>query len=179
MKYNFDYITNYIMEYDPGVPKSIIWGALVTVCGIIILLSFTSTNGKIFIKNTAWSLFIGYLFLMTCATILFRETSETMRYSLCPFVSYTELYDKLLAQLILNVGMFVPIGFLLGVTVKKMNTLKILEIGCLLSLTIEIIQLVSRRGVFNVDDIIHNTLGCVIGYGVFRLCNSILTAYTK
>ena len=179
MKYNFEYIANYIMEYDPGVPKSIIMGVFTAVCIIIIVLSFISTTGRVFIKNAAWCLFFGYLFLMISATILFRETSETMRYSLYPFLSYTQLYDKLLAQLILNLGMFVPIGYLLGVTTEKMNTIKIIGIGCLLSLTIEIIQLFSRRGVFNVDDVIHNSIGCAIGYGIYRLCSFLWTACIK
>ena len=179
MKYNFEYITNYVTEYDPGVPKTIILGVLTVVCGIIIVQSLTSSNGRAFIKNAAWCILIGYVFLTICATVLFRETSETMRYSFYPFRSYTQLYDKLLAQIILNVAMLIPIGYLGGVAIKKMNTTKILAFGCLLSLTIEIIQLFSRRGVFNIDDVIHNTLGCAIGYGAFRLCNTILTSYTR
>lgn len=177
MKYNFEYITNYIMEYDPGVPKTIILGVLTIVCGIIILLSITSTNGKVFVKNAAWCLLIGYLFITVCATILFRETAETMRYSFYPFMRYTQLYDKLLAQLLLNMAMFVPIGYLIGVAIKEMNTTKIFATGCLLSLTIEIIQLFSKRGVFNIDDIIHNTLGCAIGYGIYRICSFLRAAY--
>ena len=114
-----------------------------------------------------------------CATILFREVSENIRYSFIPFLSFTQLYNKLLAEILLNVAMFVPIGYLLGLAKKRMTFVIILKIGCILSLTIEIIQLVSRRGVFNIDDIIHNTLGCAIGYGAFRLCNTILTSYTR
>lgn len=171
MKYDFDYIANYIMEYDSGVPKSIIWWVFATVCGIIIVLSYTFKSRKYFIRNAAWCLLIGYVFLITCATILFRETSETIRYSMYPFWGYTQLYNKLIAQSILNVGMFVPIGYLLGVVIKQLDFIKILGIGCLLSLTIEITQLLSRRGVCNIDDVIHNTLGCIIGYGIFRLCS--------
>jgi glycopeptide antibiotics resistance protein len=49
-----------------------------------------------------------------------------------------------------------------------------MEIGCLLSAAIEILQLLTRRGVCNIDDVIHNTIGCAIGYGIFRLCNTLL-----
>lgn len=170
MNYDFEYITNYIMEYDTGVPNTVILGVLATVCGIIIILSLTSANGKVFIKNAAWCLLIGYLFLTMCATILFREVSENIRYSFIPFLSYTQLYNKLLAEILLNVAMFVPIGYLLGLAKKRMTFVIILKIGCILSLTIEIIQLVSRRGVFNIDDIIHNVLGCVMGFFCFVIC---------
>jgi glycopeptide antibiotics resistance protein len=39
--------------------------------------------------------------------------------------------------------------------------------GSLLSSSIEVIQLISHRGLFEFDDIIHNTLGTVIGIGMF------------
>lgn len=174
MKFNFNYITNYIIEYDTGVPKTIILGVLIAICGTLIVLSLISANGKVFIKNSAWCLLVGYLFLTISATIIFREVSETYRYSLYPFWNYTDLYNEMLAQIILNVVMFIPIGFLIGVAKENMNTLKILRIGCLLSLTIEIIQLISRRGVFNIDDIIHNTLGCFIGFSCFVLCYKLI-----
>lgn len=165
------------MEYDTGVPETVILGTLTIVCVSLIILSIISANGKTFFRDSSWCLLIGYIILMLCATIVFREKSESMRYSLCPFKSYMQLYDKLLAQLILNVAMFMPIGFLTGV-IKKANTIQVLGIGCLLSFFIEIIQLLSKRGVFNIDDVIHNTLGCAIGYAAFRLCNSILKVFT-
>ena len=179
MNFNFDYITNYIIEYDTGVPNTIIMGILVIIFVTMIVLSLISANGKVFIRNSAWCMLIGYLFLTICATIIYREVSETYRCSFYPFLNYTELYDEMLAQIILNVVMFIPIGFLLGIAVRNTNTLKVLGIGCMLSLTIEIIQLVSRRGVFNIDDVIHNTLGCAIGFGIFKLGCALRTAYIK
>jgi glycopeptide antibiotics resistance protein len=80
---------------------------------------------------------------------------------------------NIIAQLILNVLLFVPIGFLLGAIIKERRWLQVIEMGCLFSLMIEILQLLTRRGVCNIDDVIHNTIGCAIGYGIFRLCNTI------
>ena len=48
--------------------------------------------------------------------------------------------------------------------------------GSLLSLVIEVIQLISHRGLFEFDDIFHNTLGTVVGIGVFVLITRLLTA---
>ena len=39
--------------------------------------------------------------------------------------------------------------------------------GFLLSLTVEVIQLISKVGCFDVDDLILNTLGAVLGYVFF------------
>ena len=41
-----------------------------------------------------------------------------------------------------------------------------LSIGLLLSASIETIQLVSHRGLFEFDDIVHNTIGTAIGVGL-------------
>jgi glycopeptide antibiotics resistance protein len=97
-----------------------------------------------------------------------------MQYKFFPFWSYDVLNYKIIAQLILNVLMFVPIGFLLGTIMKEIRWMQVMEIGCLLSAAIEILQLLTRRGVCNIDDVIHNTIGCAIGYGIFRLCNTLL-----
>ena len=42
-----------------------------------------------------------------------------------------------------------------------------------MSLTVECIQLAARVGSFDVDDIILNTLGVILGYLMFRLLNRI------
>ena len=179
MKYDLGYITKYILEYDCGVPKSVVVGLFVIVCTIIVLLYHYNTDGTKFLRNTSWCILGGYLFFIFCATVLFRDQAEGIRYSLRPFLTYANLYNRRIAEVVLNVLMFVPIGFLNGSAIRNMTILKVMGIGCLLSFTIEILQLLTMRGVFNVDDIIHNTLGCVIGYGVFQLCNSILIACTK
>lgn len=64
----------------------------------------------------------------------------------------------------LNVIMFIPFGFMVPLIWQKMRTLPyITVVGFLFSLLIELSQLLSRRGT-DVDDLIMNTLGAVIGY---------------
>ena len=45
--------------------------------------------------------------------------------------------------------------------------------GLLLSAAIEIIQFISHRGLFEFDDIVHNTLGVVIGIALYKIVSSI------
>jgi glycopeptide antibiotics resistance protein len=115
-------------------------------------------------------MFIGYVFLVLCTTIFFREETFVKRYHLYPLWSYTELYTTILAQLIMNIMMFVPIGFFVGGSLKKKHIWNVIKIGFLLSLFIELTQLITTRGVFNVDDIIHNVLGCAMGFFCFVIC---------
>ncbi len=69
----------------------------------------------------------------------------------------------------MNVIVFVPIGLLVGWTIKNMNWKKVFFIGMGISFSIELLQLVFKRGFAEVDDLIHNTLGCMIGFGVYSL----------
>ena len=68
-----------------------------------------------------------------------------------------------LMEVLLNVALFVPIGFLLGGIMPK-GFLKVLLIGFLLSCLIELLQLTSGRGLCETNDVVHNTVGCMLGY---------------
>lgn len=68
-------------------------------------------------------------------------------------------------EILLNVALFVPIGFLLGGIVPK-GFAKACLIGCVLSVLIELLQLATGRGLCETNDVIHNTVGCMVGYGL-------------
>jgi len=70
-------------------------------------------------------------------------------------------------NLIGNVGLLVPVGFLVPFIYDKMTWKKSLILGVVSGLTIEIMQTVFRVGIFDVDDVILNGLGVMIGYGLF------------
>ena len=174
MKYDIGYIIEYILKYDGGVPLIVIIGTYLFVCLIILLLYRKKKNYSIFVRHASFCLFMGYVFLVLCTTLFYREETLVRRYNVYPLWSYTSLYNKQLAQIIMNVMMFIPIGFFVGGALKKKHIANAIEIGFVLSLFIEITQLITTRGVFNVDDIIHNTLGCVIGLSCFVLCYKLI-----
>jgi glycopeptide antibiotics resistance protein len=69
-----------------------------------------------------------------------------------------------------NMVGFIPFGFLLPLLLPWFrNGFKILLSGFLLSLCFETAQLIFDLGVFDVDDLILNTLGCLTGFLIFRL----------
>ncbi len=74
-----------------------------------------------------------------------------------------------------NVMAFMPLGFLLPFTREKLNKLeKIIIVAVFLSLFIEVMQMLYGVGVFDIDDILLNTLGGVGGYLIKQLiCNSL------
>lgn len=122
--------------------------------------------------------FIAIYFIMVLyATVFSRETFLSYRFDPIPFTSYQRYYetDVLLfkwfeiREILTNIIMFVPIGFSLGFVLKKPTCWKEMVIGFGLSMVIEVLQLLMQRGVCEVNDLIHNTVGCLIGYGIFVL----------
>ena len=64
----------------------------------------------------------------------------------------------------MNILLLFPAGILLpGVTGRKLKWWMGLLVGIAVSSAIEISQLLLCRGLFEFDDIIHNSLGCMLG----------------
>lgn len=77
---------------------------------------------------------------------------------------------ELLINILGNVAMFIPVGIVLPVIYAKQNHLwKVALTGLLISLSIELLQLPMNGRTSDVDDLLLNTLGCVIGYGIYAL----------
>ena len=70
----------------------------------------------------------------------------------------------MLKEDILNIVLLLPLGGLLSfVFDKKIRWWQGLLCGIVVSLGIEILQLVLKRGLFEFDDIMNNSIGCMLG----------------
>lgn len=85
--------------------------------------------------------------------------------TLIQYIAYPTMYNTLV-NIIGNIVILMPIQFLVMkiFDLKKLKTVLLIDIT--LILTIEIIQLISHTGVFDVDDIILNLFGMLIIYVV-------------
>ena len=123
-----------------------------------------------------------YLSFVTTTTIVSRVPSDDVQYNFLLFWSYKAIASgesMLIAQVIWNVVLFIPIGILLMLILTCKHKGKIsLVVGFILSASIELVQLVSHRGLFEFDDILHNTLGIVIGIALYIIANSIVKRLT-
>lgn len=79
----------------------------------------------------------------------------------------------------LNVALFIPLGMLIWLVMKRKVWWKALVFGCAMSFLIEVMQLVMKRGLCEFDDVMHNTLGCMVGYGLFAITKRIYDSTTK
>ena len=149
-----------IWVYEVG---SIVFGAGLVIC----LLTCGIRKG---LRYGLGLLLIEYVLLVYCSTVFFRNTGK-LRYDFTPFWSYFSYFrgknDWLLAENIMNVLVLVPVGALAGVVIRSMSWKKVLVIGMCLSVGIEVMQFVFKKGFSEVDDVMHNTLGCLIGYGLW------------
>lgn len=111
--------------------------------------------------------------LVVCGATLLRRGDFYQGMQMQPlFASYREAWAEFAVRdwrnLILNILMFVPFGFLLPVGIRKMRVFwRTYLCGFIVTLGIEVIQLVSGKGIFEWDDILNNTVGTMIGYGFF------------
>lgn len=65
-----------------------------------------------------------------------------------------------------------PFGFILPVILDKMRSGWLIVLaGFGLSVTVEVIQLITKVGCFDVDDMILNTAGAALGYLLFFICD--------
>ena len=156
----------YIISLNQDIPLEVYEGLLAVFClGVIVFIAWKGL--KTGCRYSVALLLLEYIFVLFCSTVIFRVSGETRHYNFHPFWSYDR--PDLLVENIMNVVVFVPVGLLLGIAFKQMTWWKALLIGCGISVTIEALQLFFLRGFSEVDDVMHNTVGCLIGFGIISI----------
>ena len=138
-------------------------------------------------QKLGWVLFLLYLALLSYLMFFSEDFGRTnpdrgYAYNLVPFkeisrfVTYYDILgmEALIINLVGNVAAFMPFGFFMPVVSRRSRgPVRIILLGFGFSLMLETIQLVFRVGSFDVDDILLNTIGGMLGYIVFMICNLI------
>ena len=150
------------------------WSPLEMICfaAVFVIAAaiqfFLFRKKKIFLSQViAGLLLVVYLGIVFASTVFTRNSDGIWHYELMPFWSWREVIlgnTYMMTEIILNVILFLPIGILLPVLFHRMFRWRQgLLIGIFLSAVIEITQLVSCRGLFEWDDMLHNGTGCMLG----------------
>ena len=119
------------------------------------------------VKTVSFLFLSCYWFMVMFRIVFLREAYKEYHCKMRPFWSYG--VSGGVWENMLNVTLFIPIGFLLCLCCKKQSWWITALIGCILSVVIELFQLILRKGFCEFDDVFHNTLGCIIGLVLFRL----------
>ncbi len=120
-----------------------------------------------------WSLLVLFMTLFTFT----MDPQLTTNVGFMPLHTLREIYrygqSDLAFQLVFNVLMFMPFGFLLPVAFPALRQASLCTTVCLMgSLIIEMCQLFSGRS-FDIDDILCNTLGGLLGFGMLLVTQAL------
>ena len=152
----FDIICEYVIEMD------LFW---VCVSFAVAVLSWGIMTKRQYAKSRVAACFtILYLCLVYTSTVLSRRAGAEMKFELTPFWSYGQWRqgkEIFLQYIILNLLLLLPVGISLSCIWEDKK--KVLLAGFGFSCFVEVSQLFSRRGLMEADDVIHNTVGVLLG----------------
>ncbi|QTE75004.1 VanZ family protein [Clostridiales bacterium FE2010] len=139
---------------------------IIILCAISIVVLTTVINRK-----WNYAILVIYIIIIAYMTLIFREYVESKHVSI--LWGYKRiLYDsEARSDIFKNIWLFVPIGAILYNIYPKRF---VLLIPFILSATIEIVQHIFAIGICELDDIISNGLGAVIGFGGAQLTEVII-----
>lgn len=159
--------------------------SIVIIVFVLVFAVFSVVlDGRFFVmKKAAKAVILAIcIFMILYETILFRRPKNTMTYELALFWSYRLAFagKKYYAvEIIDNILLYIPFGFMLPAVFKNQKVWKMVLVILLMTAAIESIQLVTRIGLFEFDDIMDNTMGGVIGLGMYALVGKLKYAVRK
>ena len=154
------------------------WPMLVISCLVatVLRITYLVTNGKKFVlyEELLKLFFIIYILclfqIVTAQDVSFGGVNiipfkEIFRYEAGTYLFYKNILG--------NVLLFLPFGFFVGYFIKVKKVSVMLLLTFIVSLSIETIQLSIGR-VFDVDDVILNVLGGLIGFILYKVLNKVI-----
>lgn len=133
------------------------------------MAALAAITAKIVSKKWSVGLLIGYVLIILGETVIFRTPTGRIHFQPQLFWSY-EVWDIQKEQILANILAYIPLGLIAG----KLWRWKGLIAGIGLSVTSELLQLITYRGLFEFDDIIHNTLGTLIGVSLIIIIEKVI-----
>lgn len=165
----------YIVSQLTIVPQRVYEGllALLFISSITLLTIYKRKS----YRKIACLVLAEYVFFVLGVTVLYRSI-VLIKFYFTPFWSYVSIIrdsnTKILYETILNMVLFVPIGLLWGFIISKCpmkwRWVSSVLLGMTFSIIIEFLQYYFKKGYIETDDVIHNTLGCLIGFALWRGC---------
>lgn len=159
------------------------WPMLVISCLVatVLRITYLVTNGKKFVlyEELLKLFFIIYILclfqIVTAQDVSFGGVNiipfkEIFRYEAGTYLFYKNILG--------NVLLFLPFGFFVGYFIKVKKVSVMLLLSFIVSISIETTQLAIGR-VFDVDDVILNVLGGLIGFLLYKLLNKIIPEKLK
>ena len=132
-------------------------------------------------------LFVLYLLLLFYLLFFSETYGRTMdsgyRYNLEPFKEIKRFWsnrdslgwNSVITNLVGNIVAFAPFGFFLPMLCRAgRNVFGCVILSALFSLAVEVVQLFSKVGAFDVDDILLNAIGGLVGFLIYVVIRNLL-----
>ena len=164
-------IAEYLEWYILYIPASVYGWGLAAFFAVLLLMVFWKGGAQGLRYATAF-LLMEYVALLLYFTVFIRSATGERHLLLVPFWSYWAIaggVKVLVQEHLMNVAVFVPIGLMLSFVLKGVRWWKVLIVGVAISVCVEVLQYVLMRGYGEVDDVIHNSLGCLTGIAVTKI----------
>ena len=131
------------------------------------------TKEKQPLSVAALTAFVTYLVIVLCITFWSRESGESTGIDL-KLGSTWAINNRNKAFVIENILLFIPYGIVAPwAFLSQRDWFSNILLGLITSTGIECMQLLTGKGFFQLDDILTNTLGMMVGYIVFSICNNL------
>jgi len=149
-----------------------IWPSLIimVVTLVTIRVFYLKTNKINFILYKELYTLLAIIYLLLLYQLVTRvDVNNLGGFNIIPF---TEIFrydldsELFWCNVIGNILLFVPFGYIFSSYVKPKSIFSSLFVALIVSATIEVVQLNIGRS-FDIDDIILNTIGCVIGFLIY------------
>lgn len=186
-----NFIIKDIMEVAGYLPIGILCGISVVVLYVICILCLERKNRKknrlsVHVRNSVvWFILSVYIVVMSVTVFLSREPGSRQGIDMTLFGTWG-ITPQAHAFVIENVLLFVPFGILCPFAVTptgrtsddthsrgRIASRFTVLLGFIISVGIETVQLLTERGYCQLDDIVMNTLGSLVGYMIFLVIDRI------
>lgn len=169
----FTYLQTLFLWYPDIICRGLIMTAIFLFIIYCVSESMTKPKHKIRLSQNWKSRLVLsiYLSIVFMLTIALRQPFDSFKVILIPFNSYANVLNHgyiAMENIVENIIMLIPFGIIFPITSIKKNVTYVLRCGLCISFFIEVLQLITKRGCFEVDDIINNFIGVALGYALYH-----------
>ncbi len=160
----------YVQALLFGTAGTVVYTAVVLIRYLFRVISNQETRpfGRVFLSIPLFAVFSFYFSYVVYLTLSGREAGSRDEFVNLQLFSTLLINDRLRIHGVENVLLFVPFGVLLPCMMPFFRKwYRVMFAGMLCSTVIELTQLLTGRGFFELDDIVLNTAGALTGALVY------------
>lgn len=169
-----DIVLKDISDVSCFLPQSILIGAVLTIIYCVIVFGIMNINKKQKSCIHALSVFflLTYVIIILEIAIFSREPGSRNGICMRLFGTWGD-NEQMQAYVIENILLFIPFGFLFPLAFNRLRRRYTILTALVMSVFIEVVQLIAKCGFCQLDDVVMNVLGSGVGLSVYIIMNRI------